>query len=273
MPHDSDVRATSHDRHDPMLVAALAAGDLAGTDRDQAIALTDSCAACATLHADLVAIARATSTLPPPIAAAGRDFRLTREQAASLRRTGWRRLVPSIPLRTATTRRLGVGLATIGLAGLLVGNVPLSMGGSAALPAQTSAGGAGSAPQAPAAAASAPAGGNSSGGEAVTVQPSAAASVAPDATAFGPVAAGPLPSPSSGASQYLSSMDRAAASRGPAVAGLPEDQSSGTKAEGQSIPAAPPVGDLRRLNLLFGGAIVLGIALLIAARRRGSAPI
>ena len=48
MPHVSEVRATDHDRHDTMLVAALAAGDLAGTERDQAIALTASCAECAT---------------------------------------------------------------------------------------------------------------------------------------------------------------------------------------------------------------------------------
>ena len=85
MPHVSEVRATDHDRHDPMLVAALAAGDLAGTDRDQAIALTASCAECAALHDDLVAIARATASVPPPIRAPARDFRLTPEQAASLR--------------------------------------------------------------------------------------------------------------------------------------------------------------------------------------------
>ena len=46
MPHVSDVRSTSHDRHDPMLVAALAADDLAGAERDQAIALTRTCADC-----------------------------------------------------------------------------------------------------------------------------------------------------------------------------------------------------------------------------------
>src|SRR6185436_18535562 len=84
MPNDSDVRVTSHERHDPMLVAALAAGDLAGPDRDQAIALTQSCASCASLHADLQAIARATASVPPPIAAPRRDFRLSPEQAASL---------------------------------------------------------------------------------------------------------------------------------------------------------------------------------------------
>src|ERR1700752_955576 len=128
MPHVYEVRSTSHDRHDPMLVAALAAGDLAGTDRDQAIALTDTCTTCAALHADLVAIARPTTTVPPPIAFAGRDFRLSPEQAASLRPNGWRRLISLSGLRGATTRRIGVGLATIGLAGLLIGNVQLGVG-------------------------------------------------------------------------------------------------------------------------------------------------
>ena len=66
MPDARDDAATSHDRHDPMLVAALAAGDLAGAERDQAIALIGSCTECGTLHADLVAIARATATVPPP---------------------------------------------------------------------------------------------------------------------------------------------------------------------------------------------------------------
>ena len=66
MRHVRDVRATSHEDHDTMLVAALAAGDLAGTDRDQAIALIEGCTDCASLHDDLRAIARATSTLPSP---------------------------------------------------------------------------------------------------------------------------------------------------------------------------------------------------------------
>ena len=35
MPHVSEVHPTSHDRHDPMLVAALAAGEVAG-GREQA---------------------------------------------------------------------------------------------------------------------------------------------------------------------------------------------------------------------------------------------
>src|SRR5258706_14901429 len=115
MSQDSDVRSTSHDRHDPMLVAALAADDLAGADRDRAIALTRSCAECATLHDDLLALARATAAAPPPIATRPRDFTLTLGDAARLRPNGWQRLVAagSTP-RSVVSRPLGVGLWSIG---------------------------------------------------------------------------------------------------------------------------------------------------------------
>jgi hypothetical protein len=134
MPSASDVRPTSHDRHDPLLVAALAAGDLAATDRDHATELIRSCAECATLHDDLVAIARATATVPPPIIARPRDFRLSWEQAARMRPSGWRRLVGAFGRpQLAFVKPLGIGLTTIGLAGLLLGNVSVgSLGSSAA---------------------------------------------------------------------------------------------------------------------------------------------
>jgi hypothetical protein len=90
MPHVSEYRVQpDHAGHDRLLVAALAAGDLAGTDRDHALDLTRSCSACAELHDDLVAIARATAVVPPPVAARPRDFQLTPADAARLRRVGW----------------------------------------------------------------------------------------------------------------------------------------------------------------------------------------
>src|SRR5689334_7144368 len=96
MPHVPTVISTDHDRHDPLLVAALAAGDLAGTDRDQAVALIRSCADCAALHDDLQAIARATASVPPPITTLHRDFRLTPADAARLRPAGWRRFLDRV---------------------------------------------------------------------------------------------------------------------------------------------------------------------------------
>src|SRR3954467_15899117 len=130
MPHVRSVAPTDHDHHDPMLVAALAADDLAGTERDQALGLVDSCTECASLHDDLQAIARATATVPPPFKATSRDFRLTAEQAASLKPNAWRRIRRALAIPPSIAAPLGVGLATFGLFGLLIGN--LSLGGSAA---------------------------------------------------------------------------------------------------------------------------------------------
>ena len=124
-----------HVQHDLLLVASLAAGDLAGAERDHAAAQIASCADCASLHADLIAIARATAALPPAVAP--RDFTLSPEQAAALRPTGWRRLVAAIKgSRPLMSRQLGMGLATIGLAGLLVSILPtVQLGSAGAAPA------------------------------------------------------------------------------------------------------------------------------------------
>ena len=270
MSQDSDVRSTSHDRHDPMLVAALAANDLGGTDREQAIALTRSCAECATLHDDLLALARATAAAPPPIATRPRDFTLTPADAARLRPSGWRRLVAAVSSwRSVASRPLGVGLATLGVLGLLVGNVniQLSLGGSAAsaplvAPATVEQG------AAPAASA-----GTGSAADAVRGSSKGAASLVPDAAK--PVSAGQSP-----ASRYET--------YGAGVAtGLPTELQAVPMAQptsgDQAAPSAASVADLssrdagaigpfRPLNLLFGAAIVLGIGLLVGSARRGRRP-
>ena len=165
-----------HVQHDPLLVASLAAGDLAGADRDHAAAQIASCADCATLHADLIAIARATAVLPPAVAP--RDFTLSREQAAALRPGGWRKLVAAMSgSRPLMSRQLGIGLATIGLAGLLVSVLPsVQLGSSAALPAALPAASAAAGQQAPAVVA-APAGSSDLAGEGASRAP---APVQPD---------------------------------------------------------------------------------------------
>jgi hypothetical protein len=268
MSQDSDVRSTSHDRHDPMLVAALAADDLAGADREQAIALTRSCAECAMLHDDLLALARATAAAPPPIATRPRDFTLTPADAARLRPNGWRRLVaaasswPSI-----ASRPLGVGLATLGLVGLLVGNIQLSFGGAASAPvgAPTTVE-RGAAPAASAGSAAMvqdTAGGSSKG----------AASLAPDAA--NPVSAGQSP-----ASRYETYGAAAATGLPTEVHGVPMAPPT---AVDQAVPSAAGAADLssrdagasgpfRPLNVLFGAAIVLGIGLLVVSGLRGRRP-
>ena len=129
----------SHADHDPLAIAAYAAGDATGPELDDALALVAACTDCAALHHDLRAIAAALPDLPAP--ARSRDFRLTPGQAASLRPSGWRRLLaPFAGPKFAFAGPVGAGLATLGLAGILVAGsfgVPLAMtapadGGAAA---------------------------------------------------------------------------------------------------------------------------------------------
>jgi len=264
MPHSREVRATSHDRHDPLLVAALAADDLAGTDRDLAVELTRSCTDCALLHDDLRALARATASAPPPIAERPRDFRLTPADAARLQPGGWRRLVAALSgARSSLSRPLGVGLATIGLAGLLIGNIQLSFGSSAALP-EAARDGTG------AAAGAAPSAGEtreyndgvvqSGSGDSSAASAGPAAMPAASAAAVDITGQGPQPAPASDAPRT--------AIGAPAAT----DKSAGGAPPATELLAATLAADdrpFRPLNLLFGLAIVLGLAILLVSRRRG----
>src|SRR4051794_11317866 len=107
---------TPHGAHDTLLIAAHAAGDTTDEEGRQAADLVATCEACATLHADLIAIAAATPVLPAPLRS--RDYRLTPEQAAKLRPTARRRLLAALgSTRFAFAAPLGATLATLGLAG------------------------------------------------------------------------------------------------------------------------------------------------------------
>ncbi len=292
MPHVPEVVSTSHDRHDSMLVAALAAGDLAGTERDQAIALTSSCADCASLHADLLAIAKATVSVPPPIAAPNRDFRLTAEQAADLRRTGWRRFLPAGSASRSLTRPLGVALATFGIVGLLIGSFPLGFGSGSSAGGPTSA----AAPAGPtsAAAPAAPAGsdvqdltsGNgatsssgAAGAQAVGPIPAAsaaAASLAPAApAASNAITDGGAPAASAPAPDVQGEPFASQPPREVAIAGNASPSADGGTAKGGAAERAPePAGESSSPSLLVVLsilAIVLGVVLLIVARRRENA--
>ena len=75
--------AARHADHDPMLVASLLDADLADAQRATAQARIDTCADCATLYADLLAVSVATRAQPAP--PRQRDFRLTAADAARLR--------------------------------------------------------------------------------------------------------------------------------------------------------------------------------------------
>ncbi len=129
-----------HGAHDQLLVARFAAGDVTDAEADAARSLVASCADCRLLASDLVAIAHATADLPNPVRR--RDFRLTRERAAELRRPAaisWlsrvidggeasRRLVP--------LQRFAVAAVAIGLVMAVVSSpagIPGFSTGSAAL--------------------------------------------------------------------------------------------------------------------------------------------
>ena len=118
------------------LVVALDAGDLAGADRDRALALAAACAGCASLLGDLAAIRAATAALPAP--ARRRDYRLTDADAARLRPSPWRRFVHWLGAPQSTVRPFAGALATLGIAGLLLGATP-GLFGQAATTASTAA--------------------------------------------------------------------------------------------------------------------------------------
>jgi anti-sigma factor RsiW len=256
-----------HVQHDLLLVASLAAGDLAGADRDHAAAQIASCADCAILHADLIAISRATAALPPAVAP--RDFTLSREQATALRPTGWRRLVAAMSgSRPLMSRQLGIGFATIGLAGLLVSVLPtVQLGSSAALPAAPPAASAAAAQQAPGVVAG-PAGTSDLAGEAASGPPVQLAPV-PTGT-YDRSAAGAASSPndvgvygtSKGASPTPEDLDGRIAVGANPTNGIAGD---GAASESQTFGKGSIQSDDGRGLLLAGSLVLLwaGIAMLI----------
>jgi anti-sigma factor RsiW len=122
-----------HQDHDLSLVAGLAAGDLSTQDRARAQQILESCAECTTIHADLIAIAAATRTLPKHLRAP-RDYRLSADQAGRLSRRSWLRtlLAPFAGTHSAA-RPMAAAFTTLGLAGLLVVTVLPGLFGSAAM--------------------------------------------------------------------------------------------------------------------------------------------
>lgn len=125
---------TDHDQHDLLLIAGHAAGDLPDTDRAMADAMLAACESCAELRRDLIAIAAATRAVPAP-ALPARDFRLTTDQAARLRRGSWlRRLLRPFAAPRSAVRPMAAAFTTIGVAGLFVTTLFSGIGGSAGAP-------------------------------------------------------------------------------------------------------------------------------------------
>jgi anti-sigma factor RsiW len=122
-----------HSTHDLTLVAAHAAGDLPESDRHSAEALLATCADCADLHRDLIAIIEATRALPAPIARV-RDFQLEPAQANRIRQGSWlRRMLRPFGAAGSSVRPIATAFTSLGIAGLLVATaLPSLIGGSAA---------------------------------------------------------------------------------------------------------------------------------------------
>jgi len=266
------TQSEQHAQHDHLLVVSLAAGDLTGADRDRAASQIATCAECALLHDDLLAIARATAVLPAAVRP--RDFQLSPEQAARLRPGGWRRFVAAFASpRMAMTRQLGVGLTTLGLAGLLVsvlGSVNLGMGGAASAPGtqqelrttnEFSAGGEAAPAASPAAAAasgapaSAPAGAPVLGAGGTSASPD---SLTPLATM--------LPDAASSRPQATSANDRGTTG----VAQVPPAPTSGTPGpDANRDLSAEVTAEEPGIPLILVASVILlaaGIALLLARR-------
>ena len=259
--------------HDEGLVARLAADDLPGDEPEGRLARAwvAECPACAELARDLQAIALATAALPPPNRT--RDFRLTEADAARLRPRGWRGLVAQFGSPTfAFTRPLAAGLATLGIAGLLLATLPSGFGS-----ASSSSGGllspAGSA-----------VGAQDSSSEygSTAPQPGVAAGVPSAAPAAAPSAAGPIePAPAASAAlpeaasptssgygrDILGSSPLPDAGGGVSTQGGSKGVSSPATGTGGANPAAAPPGETSRLSGGSGGGpsplVVLSVALLV----------
>jgi hypothetical protein len=260
----ADSRA-NHPQHDLELVAAYAAGEASASDLERAERLLDACDLCVGVARELRAITFALQELPAAssmtnLPVAPRDFRLTPEQAASLRPTTMRgpiapvvrwsdRLLGAIG---AFGRPVGASLATLGIVGLLVGAG--SLGGFGA------AGSATSAPAAPQAALAAPtmAGAPADDGGAAGNVPAATTS-AGEGTGFGAESSGGIRSVGGGRTGATSAAGSTSAPASTAKAAASANPSS--------VSAGPNLAGW--LFLTSAAALVGGIGLIVIATRRG----
>lgn len=135
--------SADHARHDRLLVVRYLDldNDLLASEVSQARALLASCPDCAALATELQLISDATSRMALP--ARPRDFRLTPQQAASLRPSAFRRFLENAgsAFRFEFLRPLAGVAVAIGLLLAVVGALPLThAAGTAGLAAATDSG-------------------------------------------------------------------------------------------------------------------------------------
>ena len=233
-----------HALHDLDLIAGLAADDLSPSEQRRARAQVHACAGCGALRDDLVAIATATRTLPRQ--PAPRDYRITTEQAARLRRTGWiARLLGPFGSAGSIARPLAATFTTLGLVGVLVATALPGLLGASASPTSASP-------------------------ESVRGGASATFAVAPD-EAHGAAFATASP-----VDQGFGAKDNAQASDAPAyiqagsggTGGSGGGAMGGTDGSTSSTPDVGRVADTQPMNLLLWGSItVFGIGLMLFGLR------
>lgn len=256
-PHSPAAEAPDHDS----LMVAFDAGDLAGAELRAAASLAASCTGCAALVHDLAAIRGAMTALPVP--PRRRDYRLTADDAARLRPSGWRRVLEWLAAPGSTVRPLATGLATLGVVGLLLtSGLPGLLGGF---------GSAGAAPvMAPAESPIDNAAPGTSGG--VELQGTYGPAAVPSgASGYDPglaATAAPAPVPSAAPASVPSAAPSDGLTggvAGEAATGAP-DRDGNSKAAGPDAASTVPLPVLASLALLAAGLALL--AGRMVARRR-----
>ncbi len=264
----------THATHDPELIAAAVGGALDASERRLIDERLSTCAPCAELHADLLAIASAQRAVPTP--SRPRDFQLTPADAHRLRPRGLRAVLAAIgSSRDAFSKPLALGLTTLGLVGLLVGTMPaFGLSGAASASAGPGINAYGDAKSADPDALSEGAGdGTVFGGQddpqpaPSAAAPSSAVAAAPEPSAAATVAAAP------GAPITGTEPPREAASPVTDTADSSAETLAANRATDAALFADPTAGGPS--PLLVGSALMLlsGIALFAArwgARRLGS---
>lgn len=253
MPSRPDRHAAEH----ALAIAALQAGDLSGAELARAEKLRASCPDCAALYADLGTLRSAVRAMP--VAPRRRDFRLTEEDAARLQPTGWRRFVGWLAAPRSSVRPLATGLATLGLAGLLLTTIPgLTLFGSANVataPASEAATGSSRAEMAPGAATEEPKAGTLAAPTQIPPPSAVPAANAPEGPAAEPSPGGGVTGPG----QVDASTDQGA---------TPDELSRDTPETAGGGTTAPDYAALASIVLLAAGLGLL--AARWAARRSGA---
>ena len=257
------AQGATHASHDLFVIAAAADREADAKARAAADEQMRECAECSALFADLRAISAGLASMPREVPVT-RDFRLTPERAASLRRRGLRPFLGGFRLGPSL-RPVGTALATLGFAGLLltVGLPALMSGGVSTILSTVGSSvgpefGAGAAPAASQA---------GTGGKTGSVSPGDQSGAAAGPPSERPAAAA---SAMPAASGYDVALNGQASTSTDSAGGEPRAAARGPVELLQSLTENPP-NLLTIAAWLSLGAVVVGLGLLLAAGFRGRA--